>query len=158
MTDKPSPGAVIPKSCSDGYEEHVSSRNYSSVSANQRSQQQRSPEGSQDRRESRKQHPEFRMGARPPSAISGAAKIAFAALCHLPAPLLVLSDLKTVIFANHAMEQILESDTTDAATSFSADECDEGVTATDYLQGKSLTQLGIQIVQEGQQRWVGWEV
>jgi hypothetical protein len=152
MTDKPSSGAAVPRSRSDGYEERPSL-------PNQRSQQEpRFQGGSQDHQESGQQPPECKMSARPPSATTGAPEIAFAALRHLPTPLLVLSDLKTVVFANRAMEQILGFDTNGVNNSVSANECDAETTATDFVQGKSLTQLGIQIVQEEQQRWVGWEV
>lgn len=66
-----------------------------------------------------------------------AARIAFAALLHVPIPLLVLSNQKTVVLANHAVEKLLDLDTTD---------------------GKTLSQLGIQVAQDDHNTRYTWEV
>lgn len=78
-------------------------------------------------------------------ALGGAADMALAAMQYLPMPLLVLSDLKTVVLANEAMARLLgiEAD---------ADEHEldrAGRSTTDVLKGKSLSQLGIDMLQDG---------
>lgn len=68
---------------------------------------------------------------------SDAARIALAALLHVRIPLLVLSNRKTVLLANHAAEQLLGLETPN---------------------GKTLSQLGIQRAQEDLPTRYTWEV
>lgn len=88
---------------------------------------------------------------------SYATAIAFTALQYLPIPLLVLSSYKTVVLANEAMGRLLGLDLTTLV-----DDGDKGPTtvlsATDLLRGKSMGQLGIDVLQGGSPIWVTWEV
>ncbi|MCJ1262199.1 hypothetical protein MMC22_002069 [Lobaria immixta] len=86
-----------------------------------------------------------------------AAEAAFAALQYLPTPLLVLSSLKTVILANEAVGRLLGLDNLDESQVSAADEVQEEVSVVDMLRGQSLSQIGIDMVQDGQQIWVSWE-
>lgn len=89
-----------------------------------------------------------------------AAEAAFAALQYLPTPLLVLSSLKTVILANEAVGRLLGLDTLEdsgvVADDGNGDR--EDVPVADLLHGQTLSQLGIDMLQDGQQIWVSWEV
>ena len=92
--------------------------------------------------------------------IPRAAEAALTALKYLPTPLLVLSSLKTVILANEAMGRLLglESVDKEAPAPDSEDATtDEEAPNTDMLRGQSLSQLGIDMIQAGQQIWVSWE-
>ncbi len=89
-----------------------------------------------------------------PPNTSDAAGIALAALIHVPTPLLVLSDLKTVVLASHAMEELLGLDSASEIDISPVHAYDEGAMS----QGKSLSQLGIQLVQHEEQNRVSWEV
>lgn len=82
--------------------------------------------------------------------IPDAVTVALATLQHLPSPLLVLSSSKTVILANDAIGRLLGLDT--------LEEPEDGTAAVDMLLGQSLSQLGIDMSQDGQQIWVSWEV
>jgi len=88
---------------------------------------------------------------------SYATAIAFTALQYLPIPLLVLSSYKTVVLANEAMGRLLGLDLTTLV-----DDGDKGpmtvLSATDLLRGKSMGQLGIDVLQGGSPIWVTWEV
>lgn len=68
---------------------------------------------------------------------SDAAGIALAALLRVPIPLLILSNKKTVLLANHAAEKLFDLET---------------------LDGKTLLQLGIQIAQDEARTQYSWEV
>ncbi|KAL9102922.1 MAG: hypothetical protein Q9163_001982 [Psora crenata] len=92
--------------------------------------------------------------------IPRAAEVALTALEYLPTPLIVLSSLKTVILANEAMGRLLGLDGLDRESALLQGE--ENLTHaeapdTDILKGQSLSQLGIDMVQDGQQIWVSWE-
>ena len=82
------------------------------------------------------------------------AEIALTALQYLHIPLLVLSNFKTVILANDAMGGLLgleghrKKTTEDAAARESE---------LRMLQGQCLSQIGIDMVQNGQPIWVDWE-
>ena len=81
---------------------------------------------------------------------------AFTALQYLPMPVLVLSSLKTVILANEAMARLLYGDSdrleeegiSQAGTAFKRD----------LFHGQTLSQLGVDMVQNGTPVWVNWEV
>lgn len=83
---------------------------------------------------------------------------ALAALRHLPAPLLVLSSLKTVLVANKAIEKLL------GLNHEGLDGGDEPgynnrPSKSDVLQGQTLSQIGIDMIgPDGQPIWVNWEV
>lgn len=86
-----------------------------------------------------------------------AAEAALSALQYLPTPLLVLSSLKTVILANEAMGRLLGLDALDADNSKAEDRSVSSRTL-DLLRGQSLSQIGIDVMEEGQSIWVSWEV
>ena len=90
---------------------------------------------------------------------SAAANVAFAALHYLPTPLLVLSSVKSVVLANEAMGRLLGMDFPEAYHK-SADNSDseDEEPLLDRLVGRTLSEIGVQIIQNGQRVWVGWEV
>lgn len=80
------------------------------------------------------------------------ADLAISAMQYLPYPLLVLSSLKTMVLANEAMARLLGiDDERDRAS-------DDGISVTDKLRGQTLSQLGIDMLQDGRPVWVAWEV
>lgn len=81
------------------------------------------------------------------------AQLAISALQYLPYPLLVLGSLKTLVMANEAMVRLLgiEDDNEGDTTS------DDGLSSIDKLRGQTLSQLGIDMLQEGRPVWVTWE-
>ena len=82
-----------------------------------------------------------------------ATEAALAALQYLPTPLLVLSSLKTIILANDAMGRLLGFDADDGVSQ------EEGAaTKLDLLHGQSLSQIGIDVIEDGQSIWISWEV
>lgn len=108
------------------------------------------------------QSPESNLSS-PPLVVNipkmpNAAEAAFAALQFLPTPLLVLSSLKTVILANEAVGRLLGLDNLDEAQVSAVDEGQEEVSVVDMLRGQTLSQIGIDMIQDGQQIWVSWEV
>ena len=86
--------------------------------------------------------------------VSSAADTALAALKYLPTPLLVLSSLKTILLANEAMGRLL------GLENFlgSLDEDDNELEIDKLLQGQTLSQIGVDILQGGQPIWVSWDV
>ena len=95
-----------------------------------------------------------------PKLPSGA-EIALAALRHLHMPLLVLGNLKTVLLANAAMGRLLGLEEPPAPGADRADTAEAAdareTAAVDVLRGQSLTQLGVDMIQNGQPIWVSWE-
>lgn len=83
---------------------------------------------------------------------------ALTALQYLPTPLLVLSSLKTVILANEAMGRLLGLDAGPELDS--GDGNGDGLEnhAAAVLYGKSLSQIGIDLLQDDRPVWVSWEV
>ncbi|KAI4105869.1 MAG: hypothetical protein L6R37_002515 [Teloschistes peruensis] len=79
-----------------------------------------------------------------------------AALRYLPTPLLVLSSWKTVILANEAMGRLLGLDATDQPQT-STKEGQEPLGVDSLLNGQSMSQIGIDMLQDGQRIWVSWE-
>ncbi|KAJ4296273.1 hypothetical protein N0V90_006318 [Kalmusia sp. IMI 367209] len=76
--------------------------------------------------------------------------VALTALQYLPIPLLVLSSDTTVTLANEAMGRLLGIDFEATAT--------EGMTVTEALLGKSMAELGVDILlQNGSPMLVSWE-
>ena len=81
------------------------------------------------------------------------ADAAFAALQYLPTPLMVLSSSKAIVLANGAMGRLLGLDSLEGIS----EENHESGPVTDMLMGQSLTQIGVDMVQDGQPIWVSWE-
>ncbi|KAL8776950.1 MAG: hypothetical protein Q9213_008075 [Squamulea squamosa] len=88
--------------------------------------------------------------------IPGAAEAALAALQYLPTPLLVLSTWKTVVLANEAMGRLLGLDVKQQEERSRAEE-QEQIPISDILRGQSLSQIGIDMLQDGQRIWVSWD-
>ncbi|KAL6816486.1 hypothetical protein J3E69DRAFT_345566 [Trichoderma sp. SZMC 28015] len=77
-------------------------------------------------------------------------QVAFSAMQYLPVPVIVLNNLKTVVLANEAMGRMLGI--------ISDDLSDEDASATmDKLRGQTLSQVGIDMIQDGRPVWVTWE-
>jgi hypothetical protein len=79
-------------------------------------------------------------------------EIALSALQYLPYPVIVLNGFKTLVMANGAMGRLLglEDNSADHTS-------DDGNPSMDDLRGQSLSQLGIDMTQEGRPIWVTWE-
>lgn len=86
--------------------------------------------------------------------IHTASNTAFAALQYLPTPLLVLSSRKTVVLANEAFGNLLGLPSNDAERSA---EHEAEVHSMGILRGQTLSQIGIDMLQDGQPVWVSWE-
>ena len=78
---------------------------------------------------------------------------AIAALRYLPLPILVLSNEKTVVLANEYMGKVLGLQ--EHVHEASDDKND--TTAENLLFGRTLNQIGVDIIQDGQRVWVGWD-
>lgn len=78
-------------------------------------------------------------------------QLAFSAMRFLPVPVLVLNSLKTVVIANEAMGRLLglisETETSN----------EESSRVLDSLNGQTLSQVGIDMIQNGRPVWVAWE-
>jgi PAS domain S-box-containing protein len=83
---------------------------------------------------------------------SSSAQLAFSAMQYLPYPLMVLNGLKTLVLANEAMGRLLDIEDLDGDTA-----SDHGILATHRLQGQTLSQMGIDMLQDGRPVWVTWE-
>ena len=89
----------------------------------------------------------------PPSA----SEIVFATLQYLPVPTIVLSSLKQVILVNEAFRSMLA--TVDAEEDAAVSNVVFAQTpGAETLLGRSLSQLGIQMVAEGDRAWASLEV
>ena len=86
-----------------------------------------------------------------------AADAAFSALQYLPTPLMVLSTAKTVMLANGAMGRLLGLDSLEGIDRCSDEDGEESAPVTDMLLGQSLSQVGVDMVQDGQPILVSWE-
>ena len=86
------------------------------------------------------------------------AELAFTALQHLSIPMLVLSSSKTVVLANGAMRHLLSGDAVDGYESILDGGNGDLSAVGDTLYGLSLSQIGIELIREGYQDWVDWEV
>ncbi|KAK4205284.1 putative signal transduction histidine-protein kinase [Triangularia verruculosa] len=80
-------------------------------------------------------------------------QVAFSALQFLPVPVLVLDGLKTVALANEAMGRLLGM----IPESVGMGGGDGMVPVMDILRGKTLAQVGIDLVQDGVPVWLDWE-
>lgn len=81
-------------------------------------------------------------------------QLAFTAMHFLPMPVLVLNSMKTVVLANEAMGRMLgivsepESDGSDD---------DGAISVLDLLRGQTMSQVGIDMLQQGRLVWLSWE-
>jgi PAS domain-containing protein len=73
-----------------------------------------------------------------------------AAIQYLPYPLMVLDNQKTLVMANEAMGRLLDIEDHEGAN---ADE----TSIVERLWGKSLSQMGIDVLQNGRPVWVIWD-
>ncbi|KAI1138074.1 hypothetical protein F5Y05DRAFT_404367 [Hypoxylon sp. FL0543] len=78
-------------------------------------------------------------------------QLAFSAMQFLPVPLLVLNNLKTVVLANEAMGKML------GMVGDSPPPTDDPAVICESLRGQTLSQIGIDMVQDGRPIWVSWE-
>lgn len=81
--------------------------------------------------------------------------VSLAALQYLPTPLIILSPSKTIVLANEAMARLLglrNRDEENMATVSSNTRV-----FTDMLRGQTLSQIGVEIMQDGVPAWVSWE-
>lgn len=76
-------------------------------------------------------------------------QLAFSAMQYLPVPTLVLNNLKTVVLANEAMGRMLGILTDDSD--------EDALPIIDRLRGQTLSQVGVDILQDGQPVWATWE-
>lgn len=79
-------------------------------------------------------------------------QLAFSAMQFLPVPVLVLNSLKTVVLANEAMGRLLGL-IPESGEGTSNDE----PSVLDQLNGQSLSQIGIDMIQKGRPVWVAWD-
>ncbi|KAK4226148.1 putative signal transduction histidine-protein kinase [Podospora fimiseda] len=87
-----------------------------------------------------------------PMPFSGPGEVAFSAMQYLPVPVLVLDSLKTVVLANEAMGRLLGMMPDNPPA-----EGEAMVSVMDQLRGQSLSQVGIDLVQDGVSVWLDWE-
>ena len=85
-------------------------------------------------------------------------ELAFVALQCLITPLLVLSSSKTLVLANDAMRSLLAWDDFEEYQTNPKNDDQRESKREDRLYGFSLSQIGIEIVQEENQKWPRWEV
>ncbi|KAL9049471.1 MAG: hypothetical protein Q9162_007209 [Coniocarpon cinnabarinum] len=84
---------------------------------------------------------------------SSAAQTAFTALQYMPVPVVVLGPLKTVVLANEAMTRLLCMTSTHGQDEEDCS-CAEGVSK---LRGQTLSQIGVDLLQNEVPVWVDWE-
>ncbi|KAJ4271355.1 hypothetical protein NW762_000057 [Fusarium torreyae] len=77
-------------------------------------------------------------------------QLAFSAMQYLPVPTIVLNNLKTVVLANEAMGRMLGILTEDS------DE-EDALPTIERLRGQTLSQVGVDMLQDGQPVWATWE-
>ncbi|ESA43824.1 autoinducer 2 sensor kinase/phosphatase luxQ, variant [Neurospora crassa OR74A] len=78
-------------------------------------------------------------------------QLAFSAMQFLPVPILVLDSLKTVVLANESMGRLL------GMPSDATGEGDDLSSTMDQLRGQTLSQVGIDLIQDGMPVWIAWE-
>lgn len=96
----------------------------------------------------------------PPSQVQ--TSMAFTALQYLPMPILVLSSTKQVVLANESMGRLLGIDLSPDETGEDGEDLSkiDSITphnATELLQGRTLGELGIDLLQGGNAVYVSWE-
>lgn len=77
-------------------------------------------------------------------------QLAFSALQFLPVPVLVLNNLKTVVLANEAMGRLM-------GMSSESNDADDLTQDVGSLTGQSLSQVGIDMLQNGRPVFIAWE-
>ncbi|POR37491.1 Hybrid signal transduction histidine kinase J [Tolypocladium paradoxum] len=77
-------------------------------------------------------------------------QLAFSAMQYLPVPILVLNNLKTVVLANEAMGRMMGIITDDT-------DQDDATATIERLRGQTLSQVGIDMLQDGRPVWITWE-
>lgn len=77
-------------------------------------------------------------------------QLAFSALQYLPVPTLVLNSLKTIVLANEALGRMLGVVKDDVNE-------EDASTTLEQLRGQTLSQAGIDMLQDGKPVWVTWE-
>lgn len=77
-------------------------------------------------------------------------QLAFSAMQYLPVPTIVLNSLKTVVLANEAIGRMMGivTDATDQ---------DDATATSERLRGQTLSQVGIDMLQDGRPVWITWE-
>ncbi|KAI0895387.1 hypothetical protein F4806DRAFT_496952 [Annulohypoxylon nitens] len=78
-------------------------------------------------------------------------QLAYSAMQFLPVPLLVLNNLKTVVLANEAMGKLL------GMFGDAPPPEDDPTTLCESLRGQTLSQIGIDMIQDGRPVWISWE-
>lgn len=100
--------------------------------------------------------PRRRTGTESPFRLSmpmlSPGQLAFTALEFLPMPVIVLNNLKTVVLANDAMGRMLGLSGDD-----SHDSKQDVSSITDKLRGQTLSQVGVDMLQDGRPVWISWE-
>lgn len=86
-----------------------------------------------------------------------ASEAALTALKYLPIPVIVLSSQKMVLLANEAMGRLLGLDSMDQDGDESDHEDSERAQSLDLLRGQRLSQIGIDVFEDGQAVCVNWE-
>ncbi|CCE35215.1 related to histidine kinase [Claviceps purpurea 20.1] len=94
--------------------------------------------------------PQSQRPLRPPIPTVTPGQLAISAMQYLPVPVLVLDDSKTVVLANEAMGRMM---------GLSLETPSDGAPATAFeqLRGKSLSQVGIDMLQNGHPVWITWD-
>lgn len=87
--------------------------------------------------------------------------LAFTALQYLPMPVLVLSGMKQIVLANEAMGRLLgvdlDLDDSDSTCDGNSENGTQNIeSTTDLLHGKTLGELGIDLLQGGNAVFVSW--
>ncbi|KJZ77489.1 hypothetical protein HIM_03213 [Hirsutella minnesotensis 3608] len=77
-------------------------------------------------------------------------QLAFSAMQYLPVPTLVLNNLKTVVLANEAMGKMMGIVGDDV-------DQDDAMMTLERMRGQTLSQVGIDMLQEGRPVWISWE-
>ena len=86
-----------------------------------------------------------------------ASEAALTALKYLPFPVMVLSSHKMVLLANEAMGRLLGLSSMDQDGNESDNEDSERAQSLDLLRGQTLSQIGIDVFEDGQAVCVSWE-
>ncbi|RDA95531.1 hypothetical protein CP533_5431 [Ophiocordyceps camponoti-saundersi (nom. inval.)] len=109
-----------------------------------------------DRLRSHSQSP-FRLAM--PSISPG--QLAFSAMLYHPVPTMVLNSLKTVVMANEAMGKMMgiipDNDDDDDDDDQHPHRDDAASATIERLRGQTLSQVGIDMLQEGRPVWISWE-
>ncbi|KAK8197247.1 uncharacterized protein BKA78DRAFT_75112 [Phyllosticta capitalensis] len=79
--------------------------------------------------------------------------MAFAALQYLPVPMLVLSSTKTIVLANEAMGRLLNLE----LCAVEVQDVDFIQTVTDTLYGRTMSEIGVDMLQDGSPIWISWD-